>query len=345
MSELVFPAEWHEQDAILLTWPHANTDWVEQLDEVLKVYFEIAQAILIDQSLIISCEDSILLNAARDRLEPISKANNQKLFCYQVPADDTWSRDHGPITVYKNGKATLLDFTFNAWGDKFSSSKDNLITSRLWKQNAFPRAVHEDVDMILEGGSVESDGLGTLLTTSTCLLTDTRNAALDKSSIADQLKKILGVKQVLWLDHGYLSGDDTDAHIDTLARFCNPSKICYVKCEDEHDEHFASLQAMELELKALRNLSGNPYELVALPMADALYDGDKRLPATYANFLITNHAILLPTYGVPQDKDAISILETCFPEREIRPINCCALIKQHGSLHCISMQLPKGVLS
>lgn len=344
-NRISFPAEWHEQDAILLTWPHAQTDWADQLDQVIQVYFDIAEAVLQNQNLIISCEDSELLNIAKDKLLPICKETGQSLFCFQVPADDTWSRDHGPLTVYKNGRATLLDFTFNAWGDKFSSSKDDQITSRLFDANAFPSANYENVDMILEGGSVESDGQGTLLTTSTCLLTDTRNSELNKESISKKLCTHLGSERVLWLDHGYLSGDDTDAHIDTLARFCDERTICYVKCDDEQDEHYSALQAMEQELRALHTKNGDAYRLVALPMCEAIYEGDKRLPATYANFLITNQSILLPIYHTPQDEMAVETVQSCFPGRKVIPIDCRALIKQHGSLHCVTMQLPKGVLS
>lgn len=344
MDDIIFPAEWHEQDAILLTWPHKNTDWAEQLDEVIEVYFSIAEAVLANQDLVISCEDEHLLLIAQEHLQPVADQHGQSLFCYQVPADDTWARDHGPISVYKNGKATLLDFSFNAWGNKFEANKDDLITARLVSQNAFPTALYENIDMVLEGGSIESDGQGTLMTTSTCLLTDTRNALLTKEDLEDQLKTRLGVSRVLWLNHGYLSGDDTDAHIDTLARFCDPDTICYVACNNKNDEHYSALKAMEAELKAFRKQNNQAYKLVPLPMASPIFEGKKRLPATYANFLITNHSVLLPIYGVPEDQQAIDTITACFPERTIIPINCSALIRQHGSLHCITMQLPKGVL-
>ncbi len=339
------PAEWAEQDAIMLTWPHSDTDWAPYLDEVEEVFFAISEAILADEGLLISCEDASQLQACRERLGPIAQQHGNALTLYEVPADDTWARDHGPITVYDRGHAVLLDFEFNAWGDKFASARDNAITQNLVDRGAFPKAQHHPVDMILEGGSIESDGQGTLLTTANCLLTSTRNHQLNRADIESELCTLLGVERVLWLEHGHLEGDDTDAHIDTLVRFCRPDTLCYVQCTNSADPHFATLKAMEDELKALKTQNGTPYKLVALPMCDPIVENEERLPATYANFLITNHSILLPTYGSPQDEEAITIMQNIFPERKIVPINCRPLIRQYGSLHCLTMQLPKGVMA
>jgi agmatine deiminase len=202
------------------------------------------------------------------------------------------------------------------------------------------------VDFVLEGGSIESDGAGTLLTTSECLLTPSRNPSMDRTAIEQLLEEVLGVDRILWLNHGYLAGDDTDSHIDTLARFCAPDHICYVTCPDVADEHYSALAAMEEELQEFRQADGTPYRLTPLPWPDPIYDEDgERLPATYANFLIINGAVLLPVYDVPQDEEAVRIMAGIFPDREIIPIDCRPLIYQHGSLHCVTMQIPAGVVT
>jgi agmatine deiminase len=204
----------------------------------------------------------------------------------------------------------------------------------------------QPVEFVLEGGSIESDGRGTLLTTSECLLTPSRNPTLDRTAIEQLLSEVLGADRILWLNHGYLAGDDTDSHIDTLARFCAPDHICYVACPDVADEHYSALAAMEEELQEFRQADGSPYRLTALPWPDAIHDDEgHRLPATYANFLIINDAVLLPVYGVAQDDEAIAIMTGIFPDRQIVPINCRALIHQHGSLHCVTMQIPAGVVT
>jgi agmatine/peptidylarginine deiminase len=198
--------------------------------------------------------------------------------------------------------------------------------------------------LVLEGGSLESDGKGTILTTSECLLSKNRNEHLSKIQIEQHLKENFGAERVLWLNHGYLAGDDTDSHIDTLARFCNEKTIAYVGCENPEDEHYEALLQMKKELQQFTDVNGNHYQLVELPLPDACFDEDgKRLPATYANFTIVNGAVLVPVYGVLQDEKALEILQNCFPKREIIGVNCRILIEQHGSLHCVTMQYPEQV--
>jgi len=347
--KLKLPAEWEPQSAILLTWPHKNTDWRNQLSAVEAVYYKIAKAILAEQKLIISCEDSNQLERVTQILSSTTPKNNNRLSTFVVPANDTWARDHGPIGITEDGKTTLLDFNFNAWGGKYQANKDNDITQHLFTLGAFPNAKHQKIDFILEGGSIESDGEGTLLTTERCLLNTTRNNHLNKTQIEEQLKRTLGVHRILWLKNGFLAGDDTDAHIDTLARFCNPNTICYVSCDNPKDEHYTELKAMKHELKAFRSAQGEPYKLIALPLPTAIYDIDDqklktRLPATYANFLITNHSVLFPIYQIPEDDQAIKNIQLCFPDKTIIPIDCNPLIKEHGSLHCITMQLTQGIV-
>lgn len=228
---------------------------------------------------------------------------------------------------------------------KYAANYDNMINSNLYYRcKTLTGEYVYQRNFILEGGSIESDGKGTLLTTEKCLLSYNRNEKT-KEETEQYLKETFNLKQVLWLKHGYLAGDDTDSHIDTLARFCPDDTIVYVQCTDKKDEHYEELVAMEEELKAFRTPEGNPYRLLPLPMADAIYDiNGERLPATYANFLIMNEAVLLPTYNQPHnDTLAKEVLEKAFPGREIVGVDCTALIKQHGSLHCVTMQYPEGV--
>ncbi len=342
------PAEWAPQSAIMLTWPHAGTDWNEVLPEVEPVFRDIAEATLRFQHVLISCEDASALAELSRALNHYAEANGLpgRVKAVHAPADDTWARDHGPISVIAPAGIRLMDFGFNAWGGKFPCDKDNALNQNLARQGAFGDIPLDTVDFILEGGSLESDGQGTLLTTSECLLTPTRNSTFDRTQIEAQLAETLGASKVLWLNHGYLAGDDTDSHIDTLARFCSPDHICYVRCEDVDDEHFDALSAMEEELRQFRQWDGAPYRLTPLPWPAPLHDSEgERMPATYANFLIINGAVLLPVYDVPEDVEAVRVMTEIFPDREIIPINCRPLIAQHGSLHCVTMQLPEGVVT
>lgn len=332
------PAEWTPQSAVQLTFPHAGTDWAEVLDTVLPCFIQIAVTISRFQPVLIVCPQAEELR----RRFPARLPENIRFF--ETPSNDTWARDHGAITVFDNDQPVLLDFMFNGWGLKFPADRDNRITRNLWEAGLL-RGRHRYPGMVLEGGAIESDGQGTLLTTAECLLSPNRNPHLSKIQIEKRLKSLFGLEQVLWLHHGYLAGDDTDSHIDTLARLCSPDTIAYVRCDDPDDEHYAALQAMERELHTFRTLAGKAYRLVPLPWPDACFDSDgHRLPATYANFLIINGAVLMPTYDVPQDTEALQIIKLLFPGREIIGIDCRPLILQHGSLHCVTMQYPAGVV-
>ena len=340
------PAEWAPQSAIQFTFPHQNSDWLPILPEVEQCFARIIETVTRFQKALVVCE-----NIEKTRFILLHKSSLGKgcqqdnLQLIELPSNDTWARDHGGITVFDNEEPVLLDFIFNGWGLKFAANKDNLITGRLYEAGILKAKKIVKTGLALEGGGIESDGLGTLMTTAQCLLSPNRNPQLSKKQIENRLKKLFGVKRVLWLNNGYLAGDDTDSHIDTLARFCDAGTIAYVQCTDEQDEHFKALKAMETELKAFRKEAGEPYKLIALPMADACYDDEgQRLPATYANFLIINGAVLVPTYNVPQDAEALKILRGCFPDREVIGLDCRPLIWQHGSLHCITMQYPKGII-
>jgi len=333
------PAEWAEQEFVQLTWPHAGTDWADTLDEVNECFVNIAKAILRFEKLLIVCIDAeeIEVFFTEEELERITFA--------EMPTNDTWARDHGGITVLEDGEPIIYDFTFNGWGMKFAANHDNLITRKLYMAGVFGDSKHRNCfDFILEGGSIESDGEGTLLTTAECLLSYNRNN-LSEDDMEIRLKEYFGLKQVLWLNHGYLAGDDTDSHVDTLVRFCDNRTIAYVNCDDVEDEHYYDLKKMKKELRQFKTLEGRYYKLIPLPMADAVYLDEERLPATYANFLIINGAVLMPTYNSPKDEIAKEQLQKAFPDREIIGINCNALIKQHGSLHCVTMQYAKQPLT
>ncbi len=335
------PAEWEPQDAVLLGWPHGETDWADMLDLVLPVFIRIAVEISRFEMVIIPSPDPDLV---RSQLAEAG-ARMERVRIYSLPTNDTWARDFGPITVYQNGSPLLLDYGFNGWGLKFSACDDNQATARLQAAGAFGSCLREVPGLILEGGSLESDGAGTLLTTSSCLLEANRNPHLDRNELEQQLMQQLGLNRVLWLEHGYLAGDDTDSHIDTLVRLASHDRIIYQSCDDPEDEHYAELTALATELADLRSDDGQPFELLPLPWPEACYaDDGHRLPATYANFLIINGAVLVPVYDSPRDELALAILSSAFPDREIVAVPCRPLIEQHGSLHCVTMQLPQGVL-
>lgn len=336
------PAEWELQSAVQFTFPHENSDWLPILDTVIPCFSRLIATASRYQKVIVVCDDTAKTQALIAQYNPECVFSNCQFIA--LPSNDTWARDHAGITVFENEKPIVLDFMFNGWGLKFAADKDNLITAGMVEKGVFDAPILRG-GLVLEGGGIESDGEGTLLTTAECLLSPNRNPHLSKGQITSRLKALFGVSRVLWLNNGYLAGDDTDSHIDTLARLCDKDTICYVQCADKKDEHYKALKAMENELKRFKKADGTPYTLVPLPMTDAIYDEEgQRLPATYANFLIMNGAVLVPTYDVPQDAAALDILRGVFPDREIIGLDCRPLIWQHGSLHCVTMQFPAGVV-
>jgi agmatine/peptidylarginine deiminase len=335
----VLPAEWAPQDAVQLTWPRPDGDFARWFEAVERNFLAIALAIARYEPLLVATAgDPATL---QKRLTKMG-VPQRRLRVYEVPSDDVWARDHGPITVFRNRKPVHLDFRFNGWGGKFDAREDDHITRRLDQQGAWSAPV-ETLDFVLEGGAIDTDGAGTLLTTERCLLAPTRNPGLSKDQVEDKLKQWLGLARVFWLKRGDLLGDDTDGHVDTIARFCDPGTIAYQACDDRQDAHYEDLAAMAVELQALRDPWGKPYKLVPLPLPEAIHDdGGRRLPAGYPNFLIVNGGVLVPTYGCATDAIALERLRPCFPNREIVGIDCRALIHQYGSLHCVTMQIPKA---
>jgi agmatine/peptidylarginine deiminase len=389
------PAEWEPQAAVMLTWPHAETDWAEQLDAVEALYRRLAELVTREQGLLIVCRDEAHQRAIEAQLAELPNSPlaglQRKPECVQheriqfalAPSNDTWARDHGPISVLAGGdrKRVLIDFRFNGWGGKHPAALDDRITKRVhaaggfaqlaaalpdslvppnWRPetpapNAIPVAEARTVStrhaagglesspLVLEGGAIESDGAGTLLAVRRTIVDPARNPGWSLDAIAQELRQRLGVERILWLEHGQLSGDDTDGHIDTLARFCDPETIGYAASDDPSDADHASLERLADELSALRRANGAPYRLVALPQPTPILDENgQRLPAGYVNFLITNRSVLVPVYGDPADSAACERLQRCFPGRAIEPVDCRPLIRQGGSLHCITMQLPMG---
>lgn len=336
------PAEWVEQDAVILTWPHAQSDWAPRLPRVEPAFAAITKAIADHERVILVIQDE----AHRQHIMRLLTTNNTRLAnikMYPIATNDTWVRDYGPLTIAENGKTQLLDFRFNGWGGKYPAELDDRVTRHLQEQNAFGKTNVQYSSIIMEGGSLDTDGEGTLLTTERCLLGPTRNPAMTKHDYERLFKAQLGMERVLWLAHGELQGDDTDGHVDMLARFCDRRTIAYVHCDDKNDFHHAPLSRMRDELLSFRTADGQPYRLVPLPFPAARYHDDgRRLPASYANFLIINGAVLLPTYDDPADTEAIARLQDCFPDRKIIGIPCLPIIEQNGSLHCCTMQLPKG---
>lgn len=369
----MLPAEWEPQRFVQLTWPHAETDWAPYLESAQKCFTEIARQVTIREPLlVVTPEPEEVFSQLAD-----AGIDMSQVVIAECPTNDTWARDHAFITTRQSNEQgdvslRLNDFTFNGWGLKFAANLDNRINRTLWDNEVLgddplvdmgeDASYNNTLNFVLEGGSIESDGKGTILTTTECLLSDNRNGIecdeYGKEYVADKFERLFDCKRMLWLDHGFLVGDDTDSHVDTLARMCPNDTIVYVQCTDPEDIHYDELKAMEDQLKNFRTApteqepEGHPYRLLPLPMPrpilesdfeDAVAEeGDQRLPATYANFLIINGAVLYPTYNQKElDDKASEVLKQAFPDREIVGIDCRVLIRQHGSLHCVTMQYPQ----
>jgi agmatine deiminase len=331
------------QCAVLLTWPHRYSAWADCLESVTAVYLEITRAIAAYEKLLVVCHDPNHAGEVRQACARAGVAPDAIRY-FPVPTNDTWIRDYGPLTVSDGTGLHLLDFAFDGWGNKYPATLDNEVTRKLESTGVFS-APCRHFRLVLEGGSIDTDGQGSLLTTSNCLITNSRNPGYDKAVFERFFAEELGIQRVLWLDHGELEGDDTDAHIDMLARFCSPHTIAYTQCTERSDSHYAGLNAMEKQLGTFTTLEGRSYELLPLPLPAPVFSTDgERLPASYANFLIINGAVLVPVYDDPADAVALERLTGAFPDRQVIAINCLPLIHQYGSLHCATMQLPAGIL-
>lgn len=336
------PAEWEPQSAVQLTWPHEATDWQPILAEITRTYVEMAIEIARRQRLI------VVAPAPEEALEQIRRGGATEEMMGRIttlacPTNDTWARDHGFITLTDDrGGLRLLDFCFNGWGRKFEAALDNAINRRLYEAGIVAGTYEDHLDFVLEGGSIESDGRGTVFTTTGCLMAPNRNQPMTQAEIEAELKRRLHARRIVWMDHGNLTGDDTDGHIDTLVRVAPDDTLLYVGCDAPGDEQYDGLRRMEEQLRTLRTSDGRPFRLLRLPSPSPVYDDDgERLPATYANFLVVNGAVLCPTYARPDtDREALRIIAEAFPDRETVGIDCRSVIRQHGSLHCCTMQYP-----
>ena len=354
-NNLVLPAEWEPQWGVQLTWPHEDSDWKPYLKEITATYIEMARVITRYEMLLVVAPDVELVRQQLSEAE----IDLQKVVFHQCPTNDTWARDHGFISCgvwSEECGVRLLDFQFNGWGKKFEAEKDNAINKSLYPTLSSLltpySSLHEyesHLDFVLEGGSIESDGKGTIFTTTDCLLAPNRNQPLTQQEIEEELKRRLHAERVLWIDYGHLEGDDTDGHIDTLVRIAPDDTLLYIGCDDQTDPHYEDLKKMEQQLTTFRTIEDKSYRLLKLPMPDPIYERGEmkdergeRLPATYANFLIINGAVLVPIYQQPEkDKEAIRIIQEAFPDREMIPIDSRTIIRQHGSIHCCTMQFPK----
>lgn len=338
-----FLPEWTPQDAILMAFPTEHTDWAYIIQEARLQYVRIIRTFTDEKvKVVLLCHD---IPEAKSILK---ECDLNYITFIQCEYNDTWTRDYGPISIIKNDRTRALDFGFNGWGLKFASDKDNLAVLSLSKKSVIlPEAYRNERDFILEGGSVETDGEGTLLTTTRCLCSDNRNGGLSKKEAENILQHKLGVNHVLFLDHGALEGDDTDSHIDTLARLAPGNTILFTGCRNIDDSQFEELLKMRAQLTLFRNAEGEPFNLIELPLPDPIYDEDGfRLPATYANYLITDNAVFVPTYQQPaNDMLAMQTIKVAFPQYKIVGIDCTTLIKQHGSLHCATMQIPHNIFN
>lgn len=335
------PAEWETQEFVQLTWPHEDTDWQPILPQITATYVQMAVEIARRERLV------IVSPRPEEAIEAIGMVAEKTILdnitTFACPTDDTWARDHAFISLTDGSRRRLLDFRFNGWGDKFEAEKDNAINRRLYEAGMVEGEYADHNEFVLEGGSIESDGRGTVFTTTGCLLAPNRNQPMTQQEIDSYLRKTLCADRIIWINNGNLTGDDTDGHIDTLVRIAPNDTLLYVGCDDPTDEQYGELHAMEQQLRSLATTDGHPYRLLKLPMPRPIYHDGERLPATYANFLAINGAILYPTYAQDDlDDEAASIMREAFPGLEVVGIDCRSVIMQHGSLHCCTMQYPSA---
>lgn len=359
------PPEFAPQAAVMIAWPHAETDWSSMLEAAELNFSDMIAAISQTATPWILIPDEVFKAKINKRVQTALESHGWhqhfELAFSVCHYNDTWTRDYGPLCVFKASEQIgqkhlrLQDFVFNGWGNKFDATGDNTVNQTLWEAGEFERIYTSQLDQqklfsvqlqqhetVLEGGSLETNGR-LLLSTTACLLNPNRNPDVDQATLEELLKKQFGSKAILWLSAGHLQGDDTDAHIDTLARFVNDTTLAFQGCDDTNDEHYNDLQMMKQQLQILAQ--EHTLTLIELPWPTAQYEDGRRLPATYANFLILNELLLLPTYSCEADALAIDALKNIHTPSQhsaltIVPIDCRTLIRNNGSLHCSTMQLP-----
>ena len=334
-----FPAEWHPHEATWLSWPHKEASWPGKLDAIYPYYAQFIKAVSEGEKVNINVNDEAMKSFATNCLEDAAVDLGQiKFFIH--PTNDAWCRDHGPaflINPKAENKKVIVDWNYNAWGNKYPPyNLDDVIPTLIANQYNIP-VFHPGI--VMEGGSVEFNGQGTILTSTACLLNPNRNPQLDQQQIEDYLRHYYGVEQILWVSEGIV-GDDTDGHIDDTVRFVNEDTVLTVVEENKSDENYSLLQTNLKELKQMRLLNGKQLNIIELPMPDAVVYEDQRLPASYANFYIANSAVIVPTYRCRQDDKALRIIQECFPGRKAVGIDSSDIIWGLGSFHCLSQQEP-----
>ena len=331
------PAEWEPHAATWLAWPHKSASWPGKLERIPPIWVEMVRALVVGETVNILVNESAPAAEVRSCLKRAG-VPLQRVQLHDVPTDDAWIRDHGPMFVTgPAGALAIVDWKYNAWGGKYPP----------WDQDDHvPRAIAQRLaveayspGIVMEGGSIDVDGRGTLLTTEACLLNPNRNPELGREEIEQHLCDYLGVRRVLWLGDG-IAGDDTDGHVDDLTRFVAPGVVVTVLEDDPEEVNFAPLQENYRRLQALRDAGGRALRIVPLLMPEPIFYEDARLPASYANFYIGNAAVLVPIFGSPRDAGALATLRMLFPGRAVVGINAVDLVWGLGAFHCVTQQQP-----
>ncbi len=334
-----FPAEFAQHEATWLSWPHKEASWPGKIEAIYPYYAQFIKVLSQSEKVRINVADEAMKAFALIYIEQAGADLNQVEF-YFHPTNDAWCRDHGPAFLINPNaaqKKVIVDWGYNAWGGKYPPFDfDDVIPTLIGKQFDIP-VYHPGI--VMEGGSVEFNGAGTLLTSTACLLNPNRNPHLNQDQIEQYLRNYYGVEQILWVDEGVV-GDDTDGHIDDTVRFVNEDTVLTVIEENSNDENYPLLQHNLKQLKQMRLLNGKQLNIVELPMPDAVIWEDQRLPASYANFYISNKHVIVPTFRCAKDDVALSIIQSCFKDREVIGIDSTEIIWGLGSFHCLSQQEP-----
>jgi agmatine deiminase len=334
------PAEWEPHRGTWLSWPHKEASWPGKFEPVPAIFGRLARHLAEHEEVHINVAGPAMETEARRVLEAAG-ADRTRVFFHHNPTNDAWCRDHGPMFVERDAggrrEQLILDWGYNAWGGKYPPfDLDDVVPTRIGLELGIPV---ESPGIILEGGSIDVNGRGTLITTEACLLNPNRNPQLDRHAIEQYLRSFLGVSKILWLGDG-IAGDDTDGHVDDLTRFVNPDTVVTVVEDDPSDENYEPLQENLERLRGMTDQDGRPFRVVTLPMPRALYHEDQRLPASYANFYIANGVVMLPTYDEERDAEAASTLQSLFPDRRVIGIDCTDLVWGLGAFHCVTQQWP-----
>ncbi len=337
------PPEWALHDATWLSWPHKEASWPGKFGPIPDVFATIAALLCPHETVYINVLDDAMEDDARERIRGrVRQGEDMRRICFHhIPTDDAWCRDHGPNYVYyrhaDGSQKVVVDWEYNAWGGKYEPyDSDNSVPEKIATAQGFPLV---KPGMVLEGGAIDVNGRGLLLTTESCLLNPNRNPSMTKQEIEERLRSYLGIEKVLWLKGGIV-GDDTDGHVDDMARFVNEQTVVIAVEDNEGDENFGILQENFRLLQGFTDLQQNPLQVVTLPMPDPVYHENERLPASYANFYIANRQVLVPTYRCSNDSVALDVLKRCFPSREVTGVDCTDLVWGLGAIHCVTHEEP-----